>query len=42
VPLRVTMTLGSLKPGPYECQVNVLAPGAKKAAFWRTSIYVVP
>jgi VWFA-related protein len=40
VPIRFTISLGELAPGPYDCQVTVLDPGAGKAAFWRAPIVV--
>jgi VWFA-related protein len=40
VPIRFTISLSQLPPGPYDCQVTVLDPGAGKAAFWRSAIVV--
>jgi VWFA-related protein len=42
VPLRISVPLGSVSPGQYECQVTVLEPGGQKVAFWRAPIAVVP
>jgi VWFA-related protein len=41
VPIRLTVSLGGLPPGPYECQVSVLDPAASRAAFWRAPIVVI-
>jgi VWFA-related protein len=41
VPLRFTLSIAHLPPGDYECQVTVLDPTTKKAAFWRAPILVV-
>ena len=35
VPLRFSLSLESVAPGRYDCQVTVLEPNGKKAAFWR-------
>jgi hypothetical protein len=40
--VKLSVPLESLQPGRYTCQVSVLAPGAQKFAFWRTSIAVLP
>src|SRR5262245_28307939 len=42
VPLRFSLPLASLSPGPYDCQVTVLDATAQKVAFWRAPIVVVP
>jgi VWFA-related protein len=42
VPLRFTVSLDTLAPGEYDCQVTVLEPGGQKAAFWQAPIVVVP
>ena len=41
VPVRLTVPLGSLPIGRYECQVSLLSPGSEKVAFSRTPIVVV-
>ncbi len=41
-PLRIEVPLGRLDPGNYLCQVTVLNPGARKAAFWQASVWIVP
>jgi VWFA-related protein len=38
--LRFSVPLGALKAGPYDCQVTVLDPESRKAAFWRAGIVV--
>lgn len=42
VPLRFSVPLDAVVPGTYECQVSVLDPSGRKAAFWRAPIAVVP
>jgi hypothetical protein len=42
VPLRFNVPLQDLPTGTYDCQVTVLDPEGLKAAFWRSSIAVVP
>jgi VWFA-related protein len=41
VPIRLTIPLGGLAAGPYDCQVTVLDPGDGRAAFWRAPIVVI-
>jgi VWFA-related protein len=41
VPLQLTVPLGGLTPGRYDCQITVLDTGGQKAAFWRAPIVVV-
>jgi VWFA-related protein len=41
-PFRLTVPLGGLAPGTYDCQVSVLDLGQQKVKFWRASIVVVP
>src|SRR5205823_5002305 len=38
LPLRLTVPLGQLPPGQYNCQVTVLDPNGQKAAFWQSPI----
>lgn len=40
VPIRLTIPLSQLPPGPYDCQVTVLDPATRKAAFWRAPIVI--
>ncbi len=42
VPLRFSVPLTDLAVGRYECQVTVLDPEAKKVAFWRAPVVLVP
>jgi len=42
LPLRLSFSLGNLKPGEYDCEVTVLDPAAKKGAFWRAPVMVIP
>jgi hypothetical protein len=42
VPVRLTIPLGDLVPGEYLGQVTILETTGQKAAFWQSSILVVP
>jgi hypothetical protein len=42
VPLKFSIALSKLPPGRYACQVTVLDPNGKKAAFWRAPVMVAP
>ncbi|MBV9746890.1 MAG: VWA domain-containing protein, partial [Acidobacteriia bacterium] len=42
MPLRFHIPLSKLSPGEYNCQVTVLNPVARKAAFWQAPVMVVP
>ena len=42
VPIKLTVPLDDLTPGEYTCQITVLDTTAQKAAFWQSSIFVVP
>ena len=42
LPLRFAFSLEKLPPGEYLCQVTVLGPNSKKAAFWQAPILVAP
>jgi len=42
VPLRFSLPLAKLAPGQYTCQVTVLDPGSRKAAFWQAGLMIVP
>jgi hypothetical protein len=42
VPIKVTVSLDDLQPGEYVCQITVLDTTAQKAAFWQSSIRIVP
>jgi len=41
VPIRFTIPLSSLEPGPYDCQISVLDPTGNRAAFWRAPVMIV-
>jgi hypothetical protein len=41
-PIELAFPLSALRPGEYECEVNVLDPGGGKAAFWRAPVMVIP
>lgn len=41
MPLRFTVSLASLQPGEYDCQVTVLDPDDQKASFWQAPIEVI-
>src|SRR6266581_4543232 len=38
VPLKLSISLGKLPPGRYNCQVTVLDPKAQRAAFWQAPV----
>ncbi len=42
VPLRFSLSLNSLPPGEYRCQVTVVSPSGGKAAFWQAPIMLIP
>jgi len=42
VPIRFSLPLSKLSPGRYTCQVSVLDPTARKFAFWRAAVVVIP
>ncbi len=42
VPLNLQLSLTTMPPGRYDCQLTVLNPAERKAVFWRTSIALVP
>lgn len=42
VPLSFQVPLGKLEPGRYQCQVSVLDPAGRRAAFWQGSVLLVP
>jgi hypothetical protein len=41
IPLGFRLALGNLPAGEYLCQVTVLNPDDRKAAFWRAPIYLM-
>lgn len=42
MPLKFSLSLGTLSPGKYDCQVTVLDPTGQKAAFWQAPVVLVP
>jgi VWFA-related protein len=42
IPLKFSLSLAKLPPGRYNCQISVLDPAARKAAFWQAPIMLVP
>ena len=42
VPLRFDIPLEQLAPGKYDCQVTVLDPAGRKAAFWQAPVMLIP
>jgi len=42
MPLEFSLALNKLPPGEYTCQVTVLNPAAQKAAFWQSSVMLLP
>jgi VWFA-related protein len=42
MPFSFSIALNQLPPGEYECQISVLDPTGKKAAFWQAPVKVVP
>ncbi|HZT74201.1 MAG TPA: VWA domain-containing protein [Terriglobales bacterium] len=42
LPIRLSVPLGNLAPGPYTCQLSVLDPAGHKAAFWRAPLWIIP
>jgi hypothetical protein len=42
VPIRFSLPLAKLEPGRYTCQVSVLDPAARRFAFWRAPVALLP
>ena len=42
IPLEFEIPLDKLAPGRYDCQVTVLNPDGRKAAFWQAPVMLVP
>jgi VWFA-related protein len=42
VPFKLSIPLGTVEPGEYVFQINVLDPTVQKAAFWQAPIKIVP
>jgi VWFA-related protein len=41
VPIRLGVSIATMTPGPYDCQVTVLDPDGGTAAFWRSEVRVI-
>jgi len=42
LPIKLSFALNKLKPGEYNCQVTVLDPTSRKAAFWQAPVMMIP
>jgi hypothetical protein len=42
VPVKFSFPLSKLEPGRYICQVSVLDPTARRFAFWRAPVVLLP
>jgi VWFA-related protein len=42
MPFNFSIPLSQVPPGEYDCQISVLDPAGKKAAFWQAQVKVVP
>jgi hypothetical protein len=42
VPMKLSISVGKLPTGRYDCQVTVLDPKGQKAAFWQAPVMLVP
>ncbi|HVW06937.1 MAG TPA: VWA domain-containing protein [Bryobacteraceae bacterium] len=42
IPIKLAFGLDRLKPGEYNCEVTVLDPTTKKAAFWQAPVMMIP
>lgn len=42
VPVKLAVPLDDLPPGEYTVQITVLDTTAQKAAFWQSSVLIVP
>ena len=42
LPIKLSFSLSQLKPGEYDCEVTVLDPTGRKAAFWQAPVMIVP
>jgi hypothetical protein len=42
LPLKLSFPLGNLGPGEYDCELTVLDPDGRKAAFWQAPVMVIP
>jgi VWFA-related protein len=42
LPVKLSVPLAGLKPGEYDCELTVLDPEARKGAFWRAPVMIIP
>ncbi len=42
LPLKFSLSLSKLSPGEYTCQITVLDPTSRKAAFWQAPVMLIP
>jgi VWFA-related protein len=42
LPVKMSVPLGKLAPGEYDCEVNVLDPAGHKGAFWQAPVMIIP
>jgi len=42
MPLKFSLSLKNLLPGPYNCQVTITDPTGQKAAFWQAPVVLIP
>jgi len=42
VPIRFRIPVDQVPSGRYDCQVTVVDPASRKAAFWQAPIAIVP
>jgi VWFA-related protein len=42
MPLKFSLSLENLLPGPYNCQVTITDPTGQKAAFWQAPVVLIP
>ena len=42
LPVKLSFPLSKLKPGEYDCEVTVLDPASRKAAFWEAPVLIIP
>lgn len=42
MPLKFSLSLANLLPGPYNCQVTITDPTGQKAAFWQAPVVLIP
>ena len=42
MPFSFSIPMSQVPPGEYDCQISVLDPTGKKAAFWQAQVKVIP